>query len=454
VATPAAAQQTPAGEQRCLLELERPLLREGTRVEVSPGVVNFFGGGDVRFRCRNQDVRMRSDSVASYQGSVVQFIGNVRYTDSTIDMTTDFGTYFRDTEKWEARGNVVLTNLKDGSTLRGSHLDYLRVVPGLKDTTEMFADRRPTITVPVKDSATGQATEPYVIVGDRVRIRGNDRVYASGRVTIDRSDFRGRSDSLFLDSGKGSRGALVGSASLKRVASDSFDLVGRQIDLDLAQRELTYVTAHDSARLNNAELRLVGDAIGLDVNTRKVEQTVAWGKKVRPYAVSTDYEIRGDSLAFDTPEQKLKEIRAFGDAWVGAKPDSGTGDRDWISGAKVVAGFVDRDSAGKSRPTLQNVVATGDARALYRLRQAGDPKASITYNKAKEIRITMRVTPDSVGVADVTAIGDVEGIHLQPAPARAKPDSLKADSTKADTTSVRPPLARGPSSVARLFVHR
>ena len=125
-----------------------------------------------------------------------------------------------------------------------------------------------------------------------------------------------------------------------------------------------------------------------------------------------------------------------------------------IAGDTVVAGFVDRDSAGKSRPTLQNVVATGDARALYRLRQAGDPKASITYNKAKEIRITMRVTPDSVGVADVTAIGDVEGIHLQPAPAKAKPDSLKADSTKTDTTRTRPMLARRPSPVDRLFVRQ
>lgn len=425
-----AAQQQPTSEQRCLLELERPLLREGTRVEVSPGVVNFFGGGDARFRCRNQDIRMRSDSVASYQGTVIQFVGHVRYTDSTLEMTADFGTYFRDGEKWEARGNVVLTNLKDGSTLRGPSLDYYRAIRGFKDTSEMYADQRPTITMPVKDTATGQPSEPYVIVGDRVRTRGNDRVYAGGRVTIDRSDFRGRGDSLFLDSGAGSNGALIGSATLRRVASDSFDLVGKRIDLTLESRELSYVTARDSARLTNPELKLVGDAIGLDVNDRRVEQTLAWGKTVRPYAVSTDYEIRGDSLAFDTPAQQLKEIRAFGDAWVGAKPDSGTGDRDWIAGAKVVAGFVPRDSAGKVRPALQSVVANGSARALYRLRQAGQTRASITYNKAQEIRITMRVTADSVTVQDVSAIGDVEGIHLQPQPPRAKPDSAKADTVK------------------------
>lgn len=449
----AVAQQTPPTEQRCLLELERPLLREGTRIEVSPGVVNFFGGGDARFRCRSQNIRMRSDSIASYQGNVVQFVGHVRYQDSTIEMTADFGTYFRDGEKWEARGNVVLTNSKDGSTLRGPSLDYYRAIRGLKDTAEMYADQRPTITMPVRDSTTGQASEPYVIVGDRVRTRGNDRVYAGGRVTIDRTDFRGRADSLFLDSGPGNTGALIGGASLKRVASDSFDLVGRRIDLALEQRELSFVTARDSARLNNGELRLVGDGIGLDVNARKVEQTLAWGKEVRPYAVSADFEIRGDSLAFDTPEQKLKEIRAFGDAWIGAKPDSGTGDRDWIAGQKVVAAFVDRDSAGKPRPTLQSVVSTGSARALYRLRQAGQAQASITYNKAREIRITMRVTPDSVSVADVTAIGDVEGIHLQPQPPRAARDSTKADSAKADTTRTagRPVVLRPSPLASRLF---
>ena len=445
-----AAAQQPSEPQRCLLELERPLLREGTRIEVTPGVVNFFGGGDARFRCRNQNVRMRSDSVASYQGTVVQFVGNVRYADSTIEMTADFGTYFRENEKWEARGNVILTNLKDGSTLKGPSLDYFRSVKGMKDTAEMYADQRPTITMPVKDSVTGKTTEPYVIVGDRVRTRGNDRVYSGGRVTIDRSDFKGRADSLFLDSGKGSNGALIGSASLKRVATDSFDLVGKRIDLTLQQRELTYVTARDSAKLNSGDLRLVGDGIGLDVNTRKVEQTLAWGKKVRPFALSADYEIRGDSLAFDTPEQQLKEIRAFGDAWVGAKPDSGTGDRDWIAGQKVVAAFIPRDSAGKPRPALSSVLATGDARALYRLIQAGDKKASITYNKADSIRITMRVTPDSISVADVTALGNVEGIHLQPAPVRAKPDSAKADSVKADTTrSAQSRVGRRPLPVAR-----
>ena len=422
-----AESQQPRSEERCLIELERPLLREGTRIEVAPGYVNFFGGGDARFRCRNMQIRMRSDSVAIYQGSVAQFIGQVRYQDSSVIMTSDFGTYFRDGEKWEARGNVVLQNIKDGTVLRGPSLDYWRQIPGFRDSAEMFAAERPTVTIPVKDTAETEP-EPYIVVGDWIRTRGSNRLIARGQVTIDRSDFRGRADSLNLDTGPANLGSLVGSASLKRVAEDSFDLNGKRIDLKLDQRELTYVTALDSATLRSADMSLDGDTIGLDVNNRKVEQTLAWGSTVRPLALSSGYEVRGDSMAFDTPEQALKEIRAFGNAWVGAVPDSGTSDRDWIAGDTVRAEFVKRDSAGSDKTSVKLIEARGQASALYRLRQGGQTRASITYNKGDLIRIRMRLTGDSTQVDSVEVVGNVEGIHLQPAPARR-------DTTKTDTTT-------------------
>ncbi|HEX9895618.1 MAG TPA: hypothetical protein VGA78_16930, partial [Gemmatimonadales bacterium] len=342
-------------------------------------------------------------------------------------------TYFRDGEKWEARGNVVLRNLKDGTVLRGPSLDYYRQIPGFKDTAEMYAAERPTVTLPVKDS-TRVEQEPYTVVGDWIRTRGNNRLIARGRVTIDRSDFRGRADSLYLDTGPANAGALIGSASLRRVASDSFDLSGERIDLELEQQELTYVTARDSAKLRSADMSLDSDIIGLDVNARKVEQTLAWGTAVRPLALSTGYEIRGDSLAFDTPDQALKEIRAFGNAWVGAQPDSGTSDRDWIAGDTVRAEFVKRDSFGSERTAVNLIEARGEASALYRLRQSGQTQASITYNKGDLIRIRMRLAGDSTTVDSVEVVGNVEGIHLQPAPARAP-----RDTTGADTTGTRRP---------------
>ena len=101
--------------------------------ETSSGT-NYFAGGNVRLSCRGQQLTMQSDSVAAYGGNVVQFIGNVKYRDSTLTMDADHGTYYRSGEKWEARGRVTTRNLKTGSTLTGPALDYFRVVKGVRDT--------------------------------------------------------------------------------------------------------------------------------------------------------------------------------------------------------------------------------------------------------------------------------------------------------------------------------
>ena len=65
-----------AQERRCTFRL-RNVDREGLRVEPVPGVVNYFAGGNVQIECIGQNVQMRADSLAVYQGTVAQFIGNV-----------------------------------------------------------------------------------------------------------------------------------------------------------------------------------------------------------------------------------------------------------------------------------------------------------------------------------------------------------------------------------------
>ena len=55
------------------------------------------------------------------------------------------GTYYRNGEKWEARGRVTTQNLRTGSTLTGPALDYFRVVKGVRDTLEMYSTGRPRI---------------------------------------------------------------------------------------------------------------------------------------------------------------------------------------------------------------------------------------------------------------------------------------------------------------------
>jgi hypothetical protein len=380
-------------------------------------------------RCRGQEVRIWTDSVASYQGQVVQFIGNFRYEDETARVTSDFGTYYRDDERWEASGHVVYRSRRDSSRLEGPNALYRRKIKGTREVEELFADQRPTLTLAASDSAN-RPTEPYVVVGDRIRMRGDDQMWGGGSVTIDRSDLRGRGDSLQLDTGKGSEGALIGRASIRRAAADSFALAGKRIDLSLVKKELSGVVGRDSATLTSKDLELSAQTISLRLVAQKVVQTLAWGKTPRPIALADDYEVRGDSLAVDTPEEQIKELRSFRGAWVGFRPDSAKGERDWVAGNAIVATFSRQGSSANPNSALERLEAKQQASSFYRLSGSGNQggRPSINYSRADRIVLTMQAG-DSLKVDRVEMTGKVDGIQLQPKAAR--PDSLRPDTTAA-----------------------
>jgi len=408
--------------------------QQGTSMETSTGT-NYFAGGGVILGCLGTKVRMSSDSVASYGGSIgiVQFLGNVKYEDTTITMTATNGTYFKQGERWEARGDVVMQNLESGSTLAGPSLDYYRALKGTRDTLEMYAVGRPRINFVPQDS-TGKSEEPYVINADRVRMKGNDRMWGAGRVTIDRSDFASTSDSMRLDTGAGSDGTLLGSPVLRGLGADSFNLKGHRIDLKLDQRKLTSVLAEGDAKAISTDIDLVGDTIYLDVEQDKLIQTQAWGDSIRPFAHSTDYSIRADSLVFDTPGQHLQESRAFGNAWVGGAVDSSSAGEDcyrnyrvcdWLSGDTIVAQFAQHDSAGKTRTVLHQVDAEHHARAHYRTENAKGAERGINYSRAERITVTMKGKDDN-GVDRVHLNVQVDGVQLDPLKQPVPADSTAA----------------------------
>src|SRR6266550_2404936 len=151
--------------------------RQAQQVEVRAGETNVFAGGG------------RFDMIG--QRSPV----HIRDTAITLDATT--AAYFLRQERLEAHKNVVAVNRNAGSVLRGPNLTYYRAVKGVRDTLAMYASSRPTIEY--RASTDSGAGEPYVIVADRVRFKGNDRMWGGGQVTIDRSDFAARGDSMQLD---------------------------------------------------------------------------------------------------------------------------------------------------------------------------------------------------------------------------------------------------------------
>jgi hypothetical protein len=342
-------------------------------------------------------------------------------------MDADRGTYHKSRELWEARGKVTTKNLTTGSTLTGPSLDYHRVVKGVRDTLEMYATGRPRIQYFPTDSG-GKAAEPYVIVGDRVRFKGDDRIFAGGKVTVDRSDFASRSDSLRLDTGAGSDGTLIGGRPVLRgLGADSFSITGNRIDLKLDQRDLTYLLAKGNGRAISKEWDLVADTIALDVNQRKLEQTLAWGDGIRPSATSPSYAMKADSLALDTPGQKLQEVRGFGKAWLGGTIHEPTKDRDWMRGDTVVARFASRDSAGTQRAVLSRIDAHRSAQSYHiEPNKRAPARPSINYARGDAITVTMKDGAAGGGGVDRVDIrGKVDGIQLEAEgePAAAPPDS-------------------------------
>jgi hypothetical protein len=411
-----------AQNERCVFQITN-VDRQGAVVETPQGT-NYFAGGNVQLSCRGLQVTMQSDSVASYGGTVVHFLGNVKYRDSTLTMDADRGTYYKNGEKWEARGRVITHNLRTGSKLTGPALDYYRVVKGVRDTLEMYSTGRPRIEYTTEDPGA-KPGEPYIIVADRVRLKGSDRLWAGGKVTIDRSDFSARGDSLRLDTGKGSDGTLIGGNPIMRgLGRDSFNLTGRRLDLRLDRRELTYVVAKGNAHAVSKEWDLVADTIGLDIKNRRLEQTLAWGDSTRPYATSPAYAMRADSLALDTPGQQLKEVRGFGTAWLGGTIDTRTKQRDWMRGDTVVAQFVQRDSAGTRRAALSRIVARKRAQSFHLDPSPKHPeRPSINYARGDVIVMTMK-QGTRTGVDRVDVRGQVDGIQLEATDALPAVDSL------------------------------
>jgi hypothetical protein len=429
---PAPAAPVPAS-QRCTFQIDN-VDRQGAVTETPTGT-NYYAGGNVRLSCRGTQIAMSSDSVAAYGGNIIQFIGHVKYRDSTLIMDADRGTYYKSGERWEARGNVSTKNLRTNSTLTGPALDYFRTVQGVRDTVEMYATGRPTINYVESDSVVGKPLEPYVIVADRVRFRGNDQLWAGGKVTVDRSDFAARADSMRLDTGAGSDGMLIGGQPMLRgLGTDSFRLSGRRVDLGLTQREISKVVALGEGHAVNRDWDLTADTIAIDLTNRKLERTRAWGKQTRPYAVSTSYAMRADSLALDSPAQLLKEVRGFGKAWLGGTTDSVTKDRDWMRGDTVIASFTPTDSAGRKRAQLSRIEARVGAQSYHLERNAKMPsRPSINYARGDVITVTMRApgkTTGAKGVDRVDIRGKVDGIQLEASSdTTARPDSAAAKRT-------------------------
>lgn len=430
--------QQPTG-RRCNIVLLRSD-RESVRDVPIVGNENLFAGGNVELRCAQQEIFLGADSVASFNGDVIQFMTGAYFRDGEIDITADTLLYTRMDERVQARSNVVAINRLNGTTVTGPWLDHYRAVPGIRDSSETNARERPTLTHAVA-RAPGDTVDPspYVIDADRLVARGSSRMEAYGEVIITRDSLRGTGDSAVYLTGA-TRHAILrgGQATLMRSGADSFAVTGDEVELgfDDAADELNAVRAFGDGRVTNGAADVVGDSVSLSLIDGILTRTLAWDRRQLARVRAQGYDIRGDSIAIDTPAERLRELRVYShglvrspgsDSAAVAGRDSTTPPaadqpiRDQITGDQITARFTDADSAGVRQTQLLEMIAIGHATSLNsrEIERDGQPEPTINYTRADTIMVMMK-TGETPGVDEVRAfrgLEPVDGIQLE----RARP---------------------------------
>lgn len=450
IASVAMASGPPGPGQRCLMQVlnvdrkavQNDLFNNGSNVQ-------YDAAGHVRMRCKGQTVFLNADSVSALSGDYVRMYGHVHYRDTTYVFDADTAIYIIRQEKLEARSHVIVLDRVAGSTLKGPWVDYWRQVKGVNDSARVEALLRPTVRyfneAPGQDSV---GRTPYVLVGDKLKGFGQSRLSGSGKVTIDRDSLHGDGDSLAFARGAVSITQLIGTpARLRRDGADSFVVLGAELRLRSEHDTARELRAFEKAQVIRGATVITGDTIVMTFANQKLGLTLAWGRAKGATLESAGYDVLGDSLAVETPAEQLREIRVFHRGMIRNPLDTAAmrlarapGDttppdstRNTMWGDRIVARFIQVDSAGTVVTRLNGLqafgVAAAPARSLFARTTIGnDGKASpsINYTLADTIFVTMR-TGDSVGIADVRALGHVSGVELETASmAKAKSDSATA----------------------------
>ncbi|MES3033093.1 MAG: hypothetical protein V4813_03740 [Gemmatimonadota bacterium] len=420
VPTLVVAQQAAGG--RCNIELKAgsDSTRLNTTSPTADGPRNVFVGGRVIARCLNQDVSLVADSAEWYQqAQVLYLLGNVRYTEPRVRVSSDQMNYFQVDERLIAIGHVEAT-LPSSSVMRGDSATYYRAVRGIRPQSRLVAQNRPRLFLAQRDSA-GKPGEPVQVTANQITTENDSIVYAGGKVEITRSDLDARSDSALLDSGREFARLMIQPVIIGK-GERGYTLRGRQVELYTRNRVVQRVLAQAEARVTSDDMLLTADTIDLRVDGNKAQAAYIWGKS-RARAISPDRDLIADSLAVRMPDQQMRELRAFGEAVATTIPDTASirsGEKDWLKGDTIYAFFDSTARAPRpptsdtttARPQLREMQSIGHASARYQVSaQGGTPaRPGINYSRGERITVSL----DSTGVSRVQIDQNAVGVYLEP----------------------------------------
>lgn len=450
----------------------------------------IYASGPIFVKCQNGE-ELRADSAVIYEGNnEIHLFRRVDYGDPTRALTSDYATYNGNTGRLYATGNVVFTDKQRGSTLRGPDLEYFRVMPG-RPEAQMIATGRPHLTV-VPRSEPGQARrDPMEIDGDRITSIGERFLSAEGNAVIRGRQVNASAATATFDQ-EADRLELRSNA---RITGERYDLTGDFIETQLREGSVERVLSRTNARLVNERLTVNGPELQLFFAGDSLQRLVSGpggqsGEGARSVALATGFRMEGDSLEAQLPGQLLQRVTAVGtaraEAWdtaqaappagapapldsgavrpAGAVADSAAQanadaalaeaqvprDRDLIFADTIIGYFVQvdtttraaaADSARRTEPKteLDRMLAMGEARSLYRLRNREQERGTSTappgINYVIGDTIDLRFADGEVDVARV--LGLDRGVYLDPVPP-GQPATPPATPAPAATVGARP----------------
>ena len=419
---------------------ECELVRSGALNTIGGGQVTYFSG-PVAFACPN-NVRIAADSAIFFRPTDrFEFMGNVRYGDGERDLTAAQVQYARAERKVMAQINVVLTNKKDGSTLRATSLDYYQDSPQYPGGRIDVLSGRPRGTM-IRQRRDSNVRDTTVIDADRMQIVGENTFRGWGNVNTRRGTLQSTSQYAEFDE-PNNRMRLTGKAV---VQYDTFRLRADSIDAVLINGdEFRELHAFREVILESEDVDLTSPVLHLNFEKGEVQRLVAigggklGGSLPQARAVSPDFILTADSIDALSPAQKLERVhavgRAHGERWSDTIADRELPQlirNDWVKGDTIRAFFGEKTTStgpvtvtpdagrvpGDSTRVLERVLATGNpASSTYRMReQVGDTvEISVNYITAKKLDVTFKEGE----VDNVKAEGDIRGLYLQP-PQRAQ----------------------------------
>ncbi len=474
------AAQGPSGP--CNLYFDDTDTTRTTSLKLPSGKYNSYIGGGMRAHCTNKPgVRLKSDSAEYYgEQELMYLIGRVHYTDPRAVVDAHHMTYYVSDGRLIADTNVFAV-MPSGTTMRGPHADYLRVLAGVRDRATLTAPGRPHIHVVQKDSTTS-TPDTAGIDADLVYMEGDSLVYASHNVIIVRSDLTATGDSAFVDEGRGFIRLMRNPVIHGTEEKHPFTLKGDVIDVFTENHQLRRVLSKLHADAVSKDMHLTSDTIDLRFQEKVLSRAYAWGPS-RARAVTPDRDILADSIDVIMPGQVVHQVRSVRKAFAQANPDTTqfkSKERDWMKGDTIIAFFDTTASVAKSagsgptfgaggpgdpadlisllapaesiahtatakpaadsNPQVKALRASGHAQAFYQLapRDRSLKLPAVDYMRGRIITIYF----ENRQVKTVTVVDSARGVYLEPRSDTTAKDSARRARAAADTL-VKPKKGKG-----------